>query len=140
MLRLKIYSVGKNKDTWLEEAIGHYEKWLKPTMTVEWLWAKNDEQLERWVLQEPSFICLDPQGKLMTSEAFAVFLQDEWTRQGSRLTFVIGGAEGLPPTLKKRSLQISLSPLTFTHQMTRLILIEQIYRATEIAKGSPYHK
>jgi 23S rRNA (pseudouridine1915-N3)-methyltransferase len=67
----------------------------------------------------------------------------EWLdRGGSRLSFVIGGAEGLPSELKntqKLSL-LSLSALTFTHQFARIILMEQIYRASEIRKGSAYHK
>jgi 23S rRNA (pseudouridine1915-N3)-methyltransferase len=56
------------------------------------------------------------------------------------LTFVIGGPEGLPPSLKKYPDRLSLSPLTFTHQIVRLVLVEQLYRAIEIAKGSSYHK
>jgi len=64
-----------------------------------------------------------------------------WVNQGSRIAFAIGGAEGLPPQIIKQAAYIlSLSPLTFTHQITRLILIEQIYRALEIEKGSQYHK
>lgn len=62
-------------------------------------------------------------------------------KEGAHLNFVIGGAEGLPPPILNNSLtQISLSPLTFTHQLTRLILLEQLYRAFEIQKGSQYHK
>jgi 23S rRNA (pseudouridine1915-N3)-methyltransferase len=69
----------------------------------------------------------------------------EWSRKfasfGARLTFVIGGAEGIPPhILQKASFQWSLSKLTFTHQITRLLLLEQLYRALEIQKGSGYHK
>ena len=61
--------------------------------------------------------------------------------QGARLSFVIGGAEGLSKEVSEKALaKISLSKLTFTHQLTRLILIEQIYRAYEIDKGSQYHK
>ena len=85
---------------------------------------------------------LDPKGTTCTSEVFAekVF---EWLNQGgSRLSFVIGGAEGLPAELlQDKSLQtIRLSDLTFTHQFARVCLTEQIYRATEIKKGSGYHK
>lgn len=59
---------------------------------------------------------------------------------GSRLSIVIGGAEGLPPSLKQGRELWSLSPMTFTHQWARVVLAEQIYRATEIKKGSAYHK
>ena len=61
-------------------------------------------------------------------------------RGGSRLSFIIGGAEGLPAEVRADATLVSLSRLTFTHQMARLVLAEQIYRATEIRKGSGYHK
>lgn len=65
------------------------------------------------------------------------------TQGGSRLAFVIGGAEGLPPSIKAARQRYefwSLSRLTFTHQWARVLLTEQLYRATEIRKGSGYHK
>lgn len=139
MLKIKILSVGKTKEVWLESAVEEYLKRLKAVATIEFVWTKNDEQLLQLVEKEPLVICLDPNGSLMTSPQFAEFLFDQLQKGGSRLALVIGGAEGLPPPLKKHSL-ISLSPLTLTHQVTRLVLLEQIYRAFEIAKGSKYHK
>jgi 23S rRNA (pseudouridine1915-N3)-methyltransferase len=139
MLKIKLFSVGKTKEQWLEDAIDEYLRRLKPTASIEFFWAKNDEQLLQLVEKEPLFICLDPNGKMMTSEQFSSFLISKLEEGGSRLSFVIGGPDGLPPILKKAFL-FSLSPLTLTHQLTRLILLEQIYRAFEIAKGSPYHK
>lgn len=140
MIKLKILSVGKTKEKWLEEAFNEYVKRLKPVAHIETLWAKDTPQLIEWAQKEPSYICLDPNGRLLTSEEFSSFLSQAWQKGGSRLTLVIGGAEGLPEILKKESQLVSLSPLTFTHQLTRLILIEQIYRAIEIQKGSNYHK
>lgn len=140
MLKLKIFSIGKTKESWLEEALAEYIKRLKPHLTVEMGWAKEESQLVEWAKKEPVVICLDPQGQLFTSEEFSTFLAQCWEKGGSRLTFVIGGAEGLPPALKTKYPLLSLSSLTFTHQMTRLVLLEQIYRATEIQKGSRYHK
>jgi 23S rRNA (pseudouridine1915-N3)-methyltransferase len=140
MLKLKIFSVGKTKEAWLEEAIQEYVKRLKPSVLIEFIWAKDDQQLVDSVKKEPLAICLDPAGRLMTSEELSSFLSQCWEKGGSRLAIVIGGADGLPPELKKHSPLISLSPLTFTHQITRLVLIEQIYRAIEIQKGSQYHK
>lgn len=139
MQKIKIFSVGKTKEAWLEEAVEEYVKRLKAVAVIEFIWTKNDEQLLQLVEKEPLVICLDPNGGLMTSEQFAEFLFDQLQKGGSRLALVIGGAEGLPPPLKKRVL-ISLSPLTLTHQVTRLVLLEQIYRSFEIAKGSKYHK
>jgi len=140
MYKLKIFSVGKTRETWLEEALKEYLKRLKPIAALEFVWAKNDEQLLQLTAKEPLLVCLDPQGTLFTSEQFSAFLHDQLTKGGSKLSFVIGGADGLPAELKKNPLQISLSRLTFTHQITRLVLIEQVYRAFEIGKNSPYHK
>lgn len=140
MYKLKIISIGKTKEKWLNEAVDEYLKRLKPYVQIETLWAKDNHQLIDWCQKEDAFICLDPQGSLHSSESFSRFLIQQWEKEGARLTLVIGGAEGLPQILKKKNQLISLSPLTFTHQMTRLILIEQIYRAIEIHRGSNYHK
>ena len=140
MQKIRILSVGKVKELWLESALEEYVKRLKGILTIEFEWTKNNSQLLQLAEKEPSLICLDEKGTLMTSEQFAAFFQKNLEQGGARLTFVIGGPEGLPPSLKEHHLQISLSPMTFTHQIARLILIEQIYRATEINKGSNYHK
>lgn len=140
MIKIRILSVGKTKEPWLEEALDEYVKRLKSTLQIEFAFAKNDTQLLEWLAKESRVIALDPQGKLLTSEAFSTFLYDQIEAGGSRLSFVIGGPEGLPQTVRQNSLLLSLSPLTFTHQLARLVLVEQLYRAVEIAKGSPYHK
>jgi 23S rRNA (pseudouridine1915-N3)-methyltransferase len=140
MLKLKILSVGKTKEKWLDEAFSEYVKRLKPSVQIECLWAKDSSQLMEWAQKESSYLCLDPAGSLFTSEELAHFLFQQWEKNGSRLTLIIGGAEGLPTELKQKGLLISLSPLTFTHQITRLVLIEQVYRTIEIQKGSHYHK
>lgn len=140
MLKLKIISVGKIKEAWLETAIQDYLKRLRPFVLIEFIWAKDDQQLVELAKKEPLAICLDPAGMLMTSEQLSSFLEQSWEKGGSRLALVIGGAEGLPAELRKHFPLLSLSPLTLTHQITRLVLIEQIYRAIEIQKGSRYHK
>jgi 23S rRNA (pseudouridine1915-N3)-methyltransferase len=139
MHKIKIISVGKTKEKWLEEAIDEYIKRLKHLLSFEFLWAKNDEQLIQFTQKESNLICLDAKGTEMNSLTFSNFFHEKLEENGSRLTLVIGGADGLPSVLKKQTL-ISLSQLTMTHQIIRLVLIEQIYRAFEIAKGSPYHK
>lgn len=141
MLKAKIYSVGKTKEAWLLAALEEYETRLKATLALEWILPKEPDQLEAFLIKEPHFICLDPKGKLMSSEAFSRFLQEQFVAQGSRLSFAIGGDTGFSPAIKARaSTSLSLSPMTFTHQLTRLILVEQLYRALEIQKGSRYHK
>lgn len=140
MYRIRILSVGKTKEEWLEAAIAEYLKRLQQVATITFVWAKNDAQLLALAEKEENLICLDASGRMMDSVQFSSFLTKELEMRGARLTFVIGGAEGLPPSLKKEHPLISLSPMTFTHQMVRLLLIEQIYRAIEIDKGSHYHK
>jgi 23S rRNA (pseudouridine1915-N3)-methyltransferase len=88
-----------------------------------------------------SAILLDPNGRLYKSEQFSEFLFQKIEEGGSRVAFVIGGPEGLPQTITKSGYSLlSLSPMTFTHQMTRLLLLEQIYRGVQIREGRPYHK
>lgn len=140
MYRIRILSVGKTKEEWLESAIAEYLKRLQKTTAITFGWAKNDAQLLDFAKKEEGVICLDAAGRMLDSMQFSSFLTKELENHGARLTFVIGGAEGLPPSLKKDYPLISLSPMTLTHQMVRLLLVEQIYRAIEIDKGSNYHK
>lgn len=140
--RVKIVSVGKTKETWLADAIELYTTRLRPVLEVECEWVKSDAALLAAVerCSEPALI-LDERGPQCTSVELGERLYSGLEEGGSRLSFFIGGAEGLPPELKAdRRRLLSLSKLTFTHQMARLLLVEQIYRATEIRKGSGYHK
>lgn len=141
MFKIKILTVGKIKENWLEEALSEYEKRLSKTCRVEWVLTKDDQSLNQLCEKETLFIALDPKGKSYTSETLSQMLSKELEMQGSSLTFAIGGAEGIGEKMLKKAADIwSLSPLTFTHKMTRLILLEQIYRALEIQKGTKYHK
>ncbi len=140
MIKIRILAVGKTKEAWLEEALEEYLKRLKATFQIEFAFAKSDAQLLEWLQKEGKVVALDPAGKNFTSEQFSSFLFEQIEAGGSRLTFVIGGPEGLPQNLRLSAFLLSLSPLTFTHQLARLVLVEQLYRAAEIAKGSPYHK
>lgn len=140
MIHIKILSPGKNKDAWLEDALKEYLKRLSPIAQFELIWTKDEKNFEKQVREEPEIICLDPQGKMMTSEEFTDFFMKAVESGGSKIAFAIGGASGFSEDLIKGKKLLSLSPLTFTHQMTRLILVEQIFRAFEISRGSKYHK
>lgn len=136
MFKIKILTIGKCKEDWLESALKEYQKRLQNTLTFEWNLLKDDKELFEIAIKE-DFIALDPGGNLLNSEAFS----QKFMTFGLRQTYVIGGAEGLSnEILAKAKFTWSLSPLVFTHQITRLVLIEQIYRALEIQKGSKYHK
>lgn len=125
----------------MQEALDEYTKRLQGTIQIDWILAKSDKQLEQLLANERHYICLDPKGKAFSSEEFSKAIYNLFLKEGSRLQFVIGGAEGIPASIKNRAgLLISFSPMTFTHQMTRLIFLEQLYRAVEIQKGSSYHK
>ena len=133
--------VGKSKEPWLQQALAEYEKRLTPVLQLSWIHVSDDEELLKALQREISWIALDPKGELVDSLQLSKQLYRLFLQQGSRLTFVLGGPEGLPAKIVKEALwRWSLSPLTFTHQIARLILVEQIYRAFEINKGSKYHK
>lgn len=154
-LQVTIRLVGRKGDKWIEEGVDMYQKRLKSAnLDLETVWYKTDDALIQSVIgdyqKQRPVILLDPNGKIpSSSEEFATNLY-QWLEQGgSRTTFVIGGAQGLPPDLRLSRPSpplsvtpqlLSLSHLTFPHQLARLLLVEQIYRASEIRKGSEYHK
>ncbi len=139
MLKVKLIAVGKCKEEWLRQAIAEYEKRLSSSIAIEWIHPKNDNDLIERLACEKQYIALDPAGELMDSVEFSKKFIRLIENNRSQAIFAIGGPDGFPPHLKP-PLRWSLSRLTFTHQLTRLILIEQLYRALEIVKNSPYHK
>ena len=158
-MRIKIYCIGKIKEQYLKDGINEYLKRISAYSNIEIVEvadskvrdnpnaadiekAKNEEgdRVLKLVRNE-YLIGLDLNKKEPTSEEFASFLQDKLVEGGSNVSFVIGGSYGLSEALKERcNSSISLSKLTFLHQMTRLILLEQIYRAFKIMNNETYHK
>ncbi len=158
-MKIRIIAVGKLKEKYLREGVAEYEKRLAPFASVELLetreeymaenpseaqrqqtLAKEGERLLRLVPERSFLIVLDVKGKLLSSEALAKELASLALQGQSDLTFLIGGAFGLSPAVRERAdLRISFSPMTFTHQMVRLLLYEQIYRAFKINRGEKYH-
>ena len=142
--RVNIVSVGKagRDEAWVTSAIAVYTTRLRSILDVQTTFVKDDNALTAAVRKSSGgVLVLDERGKQCTSVEFAERLFTQLDDGGSRLSFFIGGAAGLPDALKQdRSILLSLGPLTFPHQVARLLLVEQIYRATEIRKGSGYHK
>ena len=158
-MKIRIVAVGKLKEKYLREGVAEYEKRLAPFASVELLetreeymaenpseaqrqqtLAKEGERLLRLVPERSVLVVLDVRGKLLSSEALAKELAALALQGQSDLTFLIGGAFGLSPAVRERAdLRISFSPMTFTHQMVRLLLYEQIYRAFKINRGEKYH-
>ncbi len=136
MFKVKIYTIGKCKEAWLQEALAEYEKRLSRKMEIEWILAKNNTELAEKLPREIPWISLDVKGELIDSPSLSKKLL-----KNSRLHFLIGSAEGIDlGLLNKSAWRWSLSPLTFTHQMVRLLLLEQLYRALEIDAGTSYHR
>ena len=97
--------------------------------------------IERHVQREGKMVALDARGTALDSEQFADWLQRNMIASVPRISFVIGGAWGLAPSILERAdLRLSLSPMTFPHELARLILAEQVYRALSLWKNLPYHK
>lgn len=154
-MRLIILSPGKVREPWLQAGIDEYVRRLSRYVQVSlqtvddvpdsWPTARALEEEGRRLmnkLRPQSFVvALDLQGKQPDSPELAILLP-EWFRQGgSEVVFVIGGSNGLAPeVLLRAQARLCLSRLTFTHQMTRLLLLEQCYRAFKIGAGEPYHK
>ena len=110
-------------------------------MTLTTTYFKSDEDLvvASRGLRGIAF-ALDETGKELTSREFSKTMYKAFEDGGTHVAFIIGGFSGLPQEIKDRYPLLSLSKMTWTHQMARLLLLEQIYRAAEIHKGSGYHK
>ena len=159
-MKIKIYAIGKIKEQYLKMGIEEYMNRIKPYSQIE-IVEVNDEpivdnphqsEINKAIeiegnkvlkLLKPNeyLIGLDLNKKELNSVEFAAFLDNKLVMGGSSISFVIGGSYGLSEELKKRcNDSISLSKMTFLHQMTRLILLEQIYRAFKINRNETYHK
>jgi 23S rRNA (pseudouridine1915-N3)-methyltransferase len=148
---IRILAVGKKHESWVSEGIERYEKRLKKPFLCEWVYlshsaregvAARQDESERLLgrLSDTEYvILLDERGKMVDSPALSRLLLTP-LESSINVTIIIGGAYGVDETIHERANVVwSLSPLVFPHQLVRLILIEQIYRAQEIAAGGPYH-
>ncbi|MBP5574976.1 MAG: 23S rRNA (pseudouridine(1915)-N(3))-methyltransferase RlmH [Bacilli bacterium] len=159
-MKIKIYAIGHLKEAYLKQGINEYLERLKPYTQIEIVelndesivdnpslkeieQAKNKEgqKVLKLLKSNEYLIGLDLVKKQPTSEEFAKYLNDKFVLGGANISFVIGGSYGLSDELKARcNDRIGLSNMTFLHQMTRLILLEQIYRAFKINRNEVYHK
>ncbi len=149
-MALRILTVGKKHESWVAEGIGRYEKRMKKPFDVSWQPIPHSsregdsarkEESERLLAKTGTdfVMLLDERGKAITSPKLAQTLQQPLD-SSKNVTLIIGGAYGVDNTVHQRAdFTWSLSPLVFPHQLVRLIVIEQLYRAQEIAGGRPYH-
>jgi len=154
-VKVFVVVVGKPKNAALAAAIGDYEArtahyWPLTRLEVREEPAKSataalvrkreGDRLAEKVPPNAVLVCCDPGGRRMDSEAFAAWLQGQ-RENGRDVAFVIGGAFGLAPDLLQRaSLRLELAPWTLPHEVARLVLAEQLYRAGTIIRREPYHK
>lgn len=140
MFEVEILCVGRPKWSEIETMLAEYAKRLSHECKVLWRFAKDEKQLHGWVSDLPCYIALVIEGKSLSSMEFKNFFIDHLLLK-KRIAFVIGPDKGLDPAIiQKAVLSLSLSRLTFTHELTRLVLMEQIYRSFQIHQNSPYHK
>lgn len=139
--RCRIIAIGKVRKTWVQEGIELYLKRLPGLTVVELRDGNPDKEAEsiRQTLRSDEWpVMLMEQGETLTSISFSERLRNLGSQ---RLAFVIGGADGLTAELKGLAhWKLSLSPMTFPHELARLLLIEQLFRAQAIQQGSPYHR
>lgn len=158
-MKFTFLTIGKIKEKWMRQGIDEYLKRLSPIAKVEILspdeekmpenpspalkekvMEKEGEKLLKYLKDEDFLILLDLKGKPVTSEELAHIIRQKMVSGTSHFFFMIGGPYGNGENIRKRAnLKISISAMTFTHQMARLILSEQVYRAMKIIRHEPYH-
>ena len=155
-MKVELWMVGKTSFPYLQEGINIYEKRLKHYLTYKSFIisdVKNAKHLnqtqikqkegiliEKYLEKGDFLVLLDERGKRYTSPLFAKFLEKQLEMSHKRIIFLIGGAYGFSESIYQRAnSKLSLSDMTFSHQMVRLFATEQLYRAMTILKGEPYH-
>ncbi len=156
-MKIKIITVGKTRQKFWQLAEQEYSKRinryihlkqivvdeasLSSLKNIELVWQREQKAILEKIDSGEYLIILDKRGKQISSEALAQFLQKKMTQGVRSLTFVIGGSLGFSEDfLKNAHLVLSLSKMTFPHEMAKVILLEQLYRAFSILKGEKYHK
>jgi 23S rRNA (pseudouridine1915-N3)-methyltransferase len=139
--RCRIIAIGKVRKRWVQDGVELYLKRLPGLSVTELRDSTRTKEADaiRQILRPDELpVLLMEQGKTLSSTEFASRLE---SLGSERLAFVIGGADGLTDDLKASARwQLSLSPMTFPHELARLLLLEQLYRAQAILQGSPYHR
>lgn len=155
-MKLSFWTIGKPHETYIKEGVDEFTKRISKYFSVEWniiptpknagvlsetdLKKKEAEIILHHLKGEDFLVALDEKGKQFTSESLAQFLEQRAMESSKQIVFLIGGAYGIDDTvLQKAKVRWSLSSLTFPHQLVRLILAEQMYRACTILRNEKYH-
>ena len=159
-MKIKVVTVGKLKEKYLKDGIAEYSKRISRFARLEMIELADEKTPDKASKSENQkileiegqrilskvgdrdfVIVLAIEGKTLSSEEFSKQLEEASIKGFSTLTFIIGGSLGLSSSVKNRAnLSVSFGRLTLPHQLMRLVLVEQIYRAFTIQQGSPYHK
>ncbi|MDD3207559.1 MAG: 23S rRNA (pseudouridine(1915)-N(3))-methyltransferase RlmH [Bacilli bacterium] len=159
-MKIKIIAVGSIKEEYWRVALEEYKNRLSLYTKIEIIEVKDEpapSQMSKTLQEKVKLkegtkilhkikdkdlvVAVDLNGPQRDSETFAKFIDSLFVRGNSEIVFVIGGSLGLSPEVQKRANEVvTLSKLTFTHQMTRVIVLEQIYRAFKINRNETYHK
>jgi len=152
-MKINIVCVGKIKEDFFTEAINEYKKRLSRFCTFNIIEVSEDSKQTNLALKSEKegkalltkctgvIVALDGKGKMLSSEEIASFVENKKVSGVSEISFVIGGSNGLSgEVLKRADLILSFGKITFPHQLFRVVLCEQIYRALTIIEGLPYHK
>ena len=140
-MNISVICIGKLKEKYWSQAVVEYSKRL--SSVAEELAVKQAEGVEilKKIKDNMYVITLEVQGKELSSEKLAGKIEELGLSGNSNIAFVIGGSLGLSPDVSKRAdFKLSFSPMTFPHQMMRVILLEQIYRSFKIIRHETYHK
>jgi 23S rRNA (pseudouridine1915-N3)-methyltransferase len=155
-MKISLWAIGKNHEPYIKEGTEEFTKRISRYFSTDWniipvpknaamlsemdLKKKEAETILQWLRPDDYLIALDEKGKQLTSEGLAKLIETRTNESTKNLVFLIGGAFGLDKQiLSKANFTWSLSQLTFPHQLVRLILTEQIYRACTILRNEKYH-
>lgn len=153
-MNIKVVMIGKTNESYIQEGVLLFQSRLKHYCKFDWneitvkknsgsdeqILALEALQILKFVEKSDFLVLLDEKGKEFSSVKFSNWIEKHMTTSGGSLVFVIGGAFGFHSSIYERAnLKVALSQMTFTHQMIRLIFIEQLYRAFTIIKNEKYH-
>lgn len=151
-MKLRVLWVGKSRDPWVKDAVDEYAGRIRRYCPLELIDIRDEkgaeaceqrrrecERLERQIPPNATLVLLDERGEQMDSPSLASFIGKQRDSGVGEVVFAIGGAYGFSEEFRCRGRLLSLSRMTFTHQMVRAFLLEQIYRAFTILNGEPYH-
>ena len=139
-MKVKVLFTGKTTDPWIRQGVEEYAGRIRHYAPFELVELKDDDQMLKYVRSSDHLILLDEHGTEFSSVAWAWYLEQKAAHLPKDWVFAIGGPYGFPPAVQERADEcLSLSRMTFSHQLVRLVFLEQLYRAFTIIKGEKYH-